>query len=58
MLKVKEVQMVLEKQIPYSRAHKRTFDYKLTPLFGPCLISKFSVTLWENTFGYKRTPQK
>ncbi len=40
--------------LPYSHGHTRTFGYKHTPLFWPCLISKFSVTLWENTFGYKR----
>ena len=43
--------------VPYSRGHKRTSDYKRTLLFGPCLTSKFSVTLWENTFSYKHTPK-
>ena len=43
--------------ILYSCGHKRTSDYKRTLLFGPCLTSKFSVTLWENTFGYKHTPK-
>ena len=45
------------KILPYSRSHKRTSDYKRTPLFRPCLTSKFSVTLWENTFDYKHTPK-
>ena len=45
-------------KLPYSHAHKCTFDYKHTPLFGPCLTSKLSVTLWENTFGYRHTPPK
>ena len=43
--------------LPYSRTHKRTFVYKRTPLFGSCLTSKFSVTLWEHTFGCKHTPK-
>ena len=39
-------------QIPYSCGHTRTFDYKCIPLFWAYLSFKFSVMLWENTFGY------
>ena len=41
----------------YSCGHMRTFDYRRIPLFWACLSFKFSVTIWENTFGYKRTPK-
>ena len=43
--------------ILYSQGHMHTLDYKRIPLFWACLRFKFSVTLWENRFGYKRTPK-
>ena len=42
-------------QLLYSHSHTRTFDYKRIPLFWPYLSFKFSVTLCENAFKYKRT---
>ena len=47
----------IQDDILYSRGHTRTFDYKHIPLFWACLNFKFSVMQWENTFGYKHTPQ-